>query len=448
MESLKLIGLEVENVLRIRSLSLTMPEDGVLVIGGENESGKTSALRAIELAIAGGSAKSADAPIHGDANEGKVLATFGGDDGSRYVLEKTWTRKDGGKPKAALVIKDADGKPKSAPQTLWDSFCDYAALDPVKFLRLDAKEQSRIVSELCGVDLAPFAEERTAAVTARRDANREVKRLHGALASCTHNFCFFPKIPDKEESVADLTAELQKRQAHNAEGLELERTLNDLRSAAKARKTELDGIEATIARLQKELDAALNQRETVSGEIAKVHEDGKAARAALASFQPADQDEIMARISAVEETNKRIRDNARHAALKAELAAAEKIADEKQEALDDVDRREAEAKATAAERVPVQGLDITADGLTYNGAPLADAGRSAGIRIGAAIAMAASKDRPVKLLLIDDGETLSPAHQRQVFEDAAAAGFQVMYTIVSGRGESHVEIVDGIGRTE
>jgi len=441
MESLKLIGLEVENVLRIRSLSLTMPENGIVVIGGDNESGKTSALRAIELALAGGNATTVDAPIHGDATEGKVLATFGGDDGSRYVLEKTWTRKDGGKPKAALVIRDADGKQKSAPQTLWDSFCDYAALDPVKFLRLDAKEQARIVSELCGVDLAPFAEERTAAVTARRDANREVKRLEGALASCTHN----PKIPDKEESVAALTAELQRRQAHNAEGIELERALSDLRSAAKARKTELDGIEATIARLQKELDAALNQREVVSGEIAKVNDDGKAARAALASFQPADQDEIMARIAAVEATNKSIRDNARYAALKAELAAAEKVADAKQAALDDVDSRESEAKATAAERVPVKGLDITEAGLTYNGAPLAQAGRSAGIRVGAAIAMAASADRPVKLLLIDDGETLSPAHQRQVFEDAATAGFQVMYTIVSGRGESHVEIVDGEG---
>ena len=441
MESLKLIGLEVENVLRIRSLSLTMPENGIVVIGGENESGKTSALRAIELALAGGNATTVDAPIHGDATEGKVLATFGGDDGSRYVVEKTWTRKDGGKPKAALVIRDADGKQKSAPQTLWDSFCDYAALDPIKFLRLDAKEQARIVSELCGVDLAPFAEERTAAVTARRDANREVKRLEGALASCTRN----PKLPDKEESVADLTAELQKRQAHNAEGIELERALSDLRSAAKARKTELDGIESTIVRLQKELDAALNQREVVSGEIAKLNEDGKAARSALASFQPADQDEIMARIAAVEATNKSIRDNARYAALKAELASAEKIADAKQAALDDVDSREAEAKATAAERVPVKGLDITADGLTYDGAPLAQAGRSAGISVGAAIAMAASKDRPVKLLLIDDGETLSPAHQRQVFEDAAAAGFQVMYTIVSGRGESHVEIVDGEG---
>ena len=441
MESLKLIGLEVENVLRIRSLSLTMPENGIVVIGGDNESGKTSALRAIELALAGGNATTVDAPIHGDATEGKVLATFGGDDGSRYVVEKTWTRKDGGKPKAALVIRDADGKQKSAPQTLWDSFCDYAALDPIKFLRLDAKEQARIVSELCGVDLAPFAEERTAAVTARRDANREVKRLEGALASCTRN----PKLPDKEESVADLTAELQKRQAHNAEGIELERALSDLRSAAKARKTELDGIESTIVRLQKELDAALNQREVVSGEIAKLNEDGKAARSALASFQPADQDEIMARIAAVEATNKSIRDNARYAALKAELASAEKIADAKQAALDDVDSREAEAKATAAERVPVKGLDITADGLTYDGAPLAQAGRSAGISVGAAIAMAASKDRPVKLLLIDDGETLSPAHQRQVFEDAAAAGFQVMYTIVSGRGESHVEIVDGEG---
>ena len=441
MESLKLIGLEVENVLRIRSLSLTMPENGIVVIGGDNKSGKTSALRAIELALAGGNATTVDAPIHGDATEGKVLATFGGDDGSRYVVEKTWTRKDGGKPKAALVIRDADGKQKSAPQTLWDSFCDYAALDPIKFLRLDAKEQARIVSELCGVDLAPFAEERTAAVTARRDANREVKRLEGALASCTRN----PKLPDKEESVADLTAELQKRQAHNAEGIELERALSDLRSAAKARKTELDGIESTIVRLQKELDAALNQREVVSGEIAKLNEDGKAARSALASFQPADQDEIMARIAAVEATNKSIRDNARYAALKAELASAEKIADAKQAALDDVDSREAEAKATAAERVPVKGLDITADGLTYDGAPLAQAGRSAGISVGAAIAMAASKDRPVKLLLIDDGETLSPAHQRQVFEDAAAAGFQVMYTIVSGRGESHVEIVDGEG---
>ena len=59
--------------------------------------------------------------------------------------------------------------------------------------------------------------------------------------------------------------------------------------------------------------------------------------------------------------------------------------------------------------------------------------------------MAASKDRPVKLLLIDDGESLSPTHQRQVFEDATAAGFTVIMTMVTGRGPSSVEIVDGEG---
>jgi DNA repair exonuclease SbcCD ATPase subunit len=420
-----------------------MPPDGVVVIGGENESGKTSALRALELALAGGDAKPVDEPIHGNSKKGRVLATFGGDDGARYVVEKTWTRAKGKKPSAKLVIKDAKGKPQSSPQTLFGSFCDFYALDPVKFLKLDAREQARIVSELSGVDLSPFAQERDDTVTARRDANREVKRLKGALDSCPFN----PDLPEEEESVAALTAELRKRQGHNENGAELERTVAETRRAEKDATANVEDMEATIERLREELAEAEERLELLEKQRTVAISARMEATRTLAAFEPADVNDIVSRISGIEEANRKIRDNARHRELAEELANAETLAGAFQAQLDDVDSREAEAKASAAERLPVEGLDITEDGLTYGGKPLSQAGRSASIRVAAAIAMAASQDRPVKLLLIDDGETLSPSHQRQIIEDATSRGFQVLYTIVSGRGDSHVELVDGVGST-
>ena len=53
MSSVKITQFEAENVKRIKALTLTPAENGLTVIGGRNNQGKTSSLDAIVWALGG-----------------------------------------------------------------------------------------------------------------------------------------------------------------------------------------------------------------------------------------------------------------------------------------------------------------------------------------------------------------------------------------------------------
>jgi hypothetical protein len=441
----------MQDALRVESFVLNMPEDGSVVIGGDNESGKSSAVHALEMALAGGDASPAAEPIRKGARKAVVIARFGSESGEEYVIEKTWTRVKGGKAKAKLVIRDADGKTQSAAQTLLSSFLNCYALDPVKILRMSDADQLGLAVEIGGRDLNALKKERDAAYIARRDANREVTRLEAALDSAPHN----PSVPSEEVSISELTAELQTRQAHNAEGEKLTTAVKDRTRDVEAASTACDNaIDARdsllmqIAELQAKVESAEEDVAAKMTAVDAAQDARKEAAKAMLAFKAADTDEITGQISKLEDTNRAIRDNARHTEIAEELKAADLVANKRQDELDAIDAKIEEAQASVHERLPIEGLGIGDGCLTYNDVPLSQAGRSAGIRVASAMSMASNKDSRIKLLLIDDGEALSPAHERQILEDAHAEGFQVVMTMVTGRGESHVEIVDGVGALE
>jgi len=442
-KNLELIGFEIENLMRIRSLKVEVPDGGALVLGGDNESGKTSALRGLELHMAGGEAATAEDPIHGDAKNAKVLSRWKGNDGTRYVCEKQWKKTNKGTKYKLVIRKNDSKKPEASPQKLWSEFLDFHSLDPIKFLRQPESEQLKIITELSGVDLSPFAARREEAYEARKDANREVKRLEGALASTPYD----ANAPAKETSVKELTAELSKRREHNAEGAELERAYQEATRAASDAAATLTKTGDRIDELQAELDRLLKAREEQAKALGTADEAKKAAFDVFAAFEPADEDEIVEQIGALEDRNAKCRAKAAYNRLAAELNDAKNAADARQADLDAVDAEEAEARATAEDKIPVAGLSIADGHVLYNGKPLSQAGRSASIRVACGIAMAKNRDSRVKLILIDDGETLSPQHQREIVEEATARGFLVIMTMVSGRGPAHVEIVDGVGTT-
>lgn len=450
-DTLQLLGFQMQDALCVESFVLNMPEDGSVVIGGDNESGKSSAIHALEMALAGGDAAPAAEPIRKGARKAVVIARFGSESGEEYVIEKTWTRVKGGKAKPKLVIRDADGKTQSAAQTLLSSFLNCYALDPIKILRMSDADQLALAVEIGGRDLNALQKERDAAYIARRDANREVTRLEAALDSAP----FDKSVPSEEVSISDLTEELQMRQAHNAEGEKLTAAVKDCTRGVDAASTAWgnsidarDSLIKQIAELTAKLEAAEEDVAAKMTAVDTAQDARKEAAKAMLAFKAADTGEITEQITKLEDTNRAIRDNARHSEIAEELKAAAEVANTRQDELDAIDAKIAEAQASVHERLPIEGLGIGEGCLTYNDVPLSQAGRSAGIRVASAMAMANNKDSRIKLLLIDDGEALSPAHQRQVMEDAAAEGFQTVMTMVSGRGEAHVEIVDGVGVLE
>lgn len=426
---MKFIGLEAHNVLRLRAVRLTMGEKGSIVIGGANEQGKSSILQAIELALAGGEIPSE--VIHKGEKKGKVVARF-----DEFTVEKRFTR---GKKSYSLVVKNADGVPQKQPQTLLNTFLKHVSLDPIGFMKMSPNEQAKIVTQLMGVDLSPFAERRAKAAAARLDASREVKRLAGALESIH----YAPNVPETEQSVGDLAAELQKRRDHNLEGADIERSLMDSLKVVKAYESDRQAIDREILRLQKQIEQMQQQRADAEQQMDLAKEKSATLRQQLAKFVPADESAVLAQMAEIDKTNAAVRENARRATLAKEFAAAESEHEKQQEAIEKIDAEEKAARSSAKSRLPIDGISIDESGVLYNGLPLRQAGTSAQLRISVAVAMALNEKSKTKLLLVDDGESLDESHRAELLEVAKEAGFQTILVMVAKQGEAEAIIEDG-----
>jgi recombinational DNA repair ATPase RecF len=68
---MRIIKLEAQNIMRLKAVTI-QPKGATTLIGGRNAQGKSSALRAIEMAL-GGTKSIPDQPIRQGAKKGHVV---------------------------------------------------------------------------------------------------------------------------------------------------------------------------------------------------------------------------------------------------------------------------------------------------------------------------------------------------------------------------------------
>jgi hypothetical protein len=425
--ALWMTGLQIENVLRLRGVHLQLDDDGVLIVEGKNEQGKSSVIRSIEMVLGGGKAIAED-PIHGDENEGRIVAEFGD-----IKVERIFKRGKGPQLKVT-----SPGRKHKSPQSILTALMNAIALDPLKFFNYDDEKRRETIVAMQGVDLSAIEEKRSDAFDDRRDKNREAKRLLAVVESLKENPDLDrDDVGEEETSVSELLAKLKAAQEHNKEGDALDADAEKWRSKAVEMAATNKKIEAEIAELQ----GALEANRIVLAQFAEYE---KTARDSLSRFIPEDEDEIQEQIDNIEQTNKVARLRAQYKTAYAEWEEAQESADAAQETLTTIDSEIERKRAEAGSRLAIDGLSITDGVIMYKGKPLSQAGTSAELRISIAVAIALNKNNRIKLLCIDDAESLDTDNTKLVLRMAKKAGFQVIMARVGDGKAASVLIDDGV----
>jgi len=436
--SVRMTSFRAENVLRIKAAHFDLDALGnVVTIEGDNEQGKSSALKAVEMAIAGAGVIPAD-PIHGERGQGKVIARFNverptdPDDPTSDVenigLVATREFKRGKPPK--LVVKiDGQRRALASPQTIFDVLMDHIALDPLQFQRMPDDQKQHVLAEMAGLDLHAINSKRDAVFAERTEINREVKRLEAELASTT----FHDGAPKEEVVVAELMAELEKRREVNAEGKKLSDEAAKMVDDIRERTEKIAEMKKKLAEAERDLEGAVRYRDDVEKKIS--------------GFIPADEDMIRKQLDEADTVNAKVRDNARHLAVGTQFEAEKQKADALTEQLQQIDDDKREMLLEAEERLPVSGLGFTEEGVvTYKGKPFSQAGRSATAVVSCGVSMKLNESKMLKVLLIDDAEKMDGKTKRKVAEMGVAAGFQIFMAQVmpdAGPSDGAVIIEDG-----
>lgn len=408
---MKIVELRAERFKRLSAVEIS-PAGDVVIISGKNGAGKSSVLDAIWLAL-GGAPAAKDSGTTRPVKDGEADAFVKLDLGEITVTRK-WTA-DGG---SSLTVEGAKGKKFSSPQTLLDSLVGSLSFDPLAFSRMSPKDQRKALTEAVKLDFDPDAldQQRKELYDERTATNRELKSLEARLSSMP-----VPKagIPEEEENLSDLLAELKAANAEVERQAQERRKLEEMRTRAAALKDQIDKLRA---------------------ELAALAEQGKAQSALVDSLGecPAIAD-IEQRIAGIQETNAIVRAAKEYRTVK---AAADKVRKESEALTQKMEGLELE-KSQGFERAqfPVKGLAFDAEGVVFNGIPFQQCSSAEQVRI--AVAVAAALNPKIRVIRIADGSLLDSASMAEIERLAKEHDMQIWIERVDESSGVGIVIEDG-----
>lgn len=414
--TMRITKLRVRNVRRIQAVEIE-PDGNLVVISGANGEGKTSVLDAIWLALGGGKATQAVAdPLRHGTTQGEAEVTIGD-----VVVRRTFAA-DG---KTQLHVRNADGTAVRQQQTFLDSIATGLTFDPLAYANMTEREQRDRLLPLLELPFDPdeLAAERALVYERRTPVNAEVRMLTDRLAGLPA-----PEagLPDHEVDTSEIRGEYRAAMEQCRENDQVRRDYGAALQTEAAAEDQVAMLERQLARAREDLEAAREATAT--------------ARVAVEFVEDPILAEIEARQDEIEQTNAKVRAAAVYRQTSEQLEEARARAAELTAELEAIDKRRDDAMATVA--MPIPGLGITDDGVTYNGVPLAGASGAERLRVSVAIAMALNPE--LRVLRITDGSLLDSTSMAMLAEQAEAMDFQVWIEVVDESGELGYTIEDGM----
>lgn len=453
----RVIRLQAENIKRITAIDITPPADGLVVISGENEQGKSSTLDCIPWALEG-AAGIQPVPIHRGASKGFIRLTLG-DTEVDAVVERKFRTTKAGEQVSELSVMTAEGVPvPGGPQAVVDAYVGTFAFDPEEFNRMNPREQFDAAAKLVHLelDLDALAAADRADYKRRTDINRDAR-----AARTLADEVVIPSEGTAEP--VDEAALVDELQAANDVNAAIERKAAEHNAAVKAHTDKRERLVAEIGMhekdsrearrraddLRREAELAEEATATSAGAAAILREQVNALGAPpppvdLSTLARVDTAAIRQRIDAARATNTFLADRAKLLDRKNELTARAK---ELEAQSDDLTAAMAKRKATidaaiAAAALPVPGLSFGPGIMLYDGVPYEQASDAARIRCSMGMAMAANPK--LKVIRIRAGSMLDTKNKALVGQLAREHGFQVFLEQVAipGAPQGFV-IVDG-----
>lgn len=413
----KISSLELENVKRVRALSLEPTTDGLTVIGGGNGQGKTSVLDAIAWAL-GGNRKRPDRPTRdGSATPAQLRVELS----NGIVVERKG--KNG-----ALTVTDPEGR--RAGQALLDSFVEELAIDLPRFMAMSDREKAGELLGVVGIgeELERLDRDLERARSARLAKGQEKR----AKAKVAEEAPWYPDAPEEPVSAADLLAEQQAAQATNMEN-------ERIRAAADRAERDHERAVSELSEAERALAAATERAEAARRAASAASEAAKAAREMADACADADTTDLDVRIGEVDRVNEMVRANRERARLQAEADDAEAQYRELNEDCDELQRSRV-ALLEGAD-MPLDGLSVEDGRLMYRGAAWGEMSGSEQLRVATAIVRCVKPE--CGFVLVDKLEQMDPSMLREFGEWAQSQGLQVIGTRVATDETCTVVIEDG-----
>lgn len=408
--SVKINSLQLENVKRIKAVKLEPTENGLTLIGGKNNQGKTSVLDSIAYALGGAEFKPTNTKRDGSMVDPYLRVTLS----NGIIAERK------GKS-STLKVTDPSGN--KAGQALLDSFVSTFALDLPKFMNSTDKEKAKVLLQIIGVGdkLAEYDLEEDRLANERLAVGRIKKEKEGHAEQMVQ----WDGVPAEPISASDLIRQQQEILARNGENQRKRDMAKQIQIEYNRQFGEVKALESQIA----DAKAKLN----------KLTEDLTAANKSAADLHDESTEALQRNLEEIESINTKVRDNLEKA--KAQMEAEEYV--KKYAELNDQIERVRNSRMSLLDgvKMPLDGLSVDHGTLIFNGQPWDNMSGSDQLKVATAIVRKLKPE--CGFVLMDKLEQMDLDTLKDFGAWLEAEGLQAIATRVSTGDECTVYIEDG-----
>lgn len=407
---LKINKLEIENVKRIKAVKIEPTQNGLTIIGGNNNQGKTSVLDSIAWALGGERFKPSQA-----TREGSVIPPT-----LRIITNNGLVVERKGK-NSALKVTDPNGQ--KAGQQLLNEFISELAIDLPRFMEASASKKAQTLLQIIGVEEQLLGLE-------KEEKEIYQERLYvGRTADQKEKFAkeqpFYPDVPKDLVSPSELIREQQEILARNGENQ------RKREQAAKIRE-DVKRAHGEVLRLTELLEDAKQVHK-------KLMEDLDIAEKSAKDLKDESTEELETSISNIEETNRKVRANLDKEKAEEDAQVYRNQYAELTKKLDEV--RDKKTELLSSVELPLPDLSVKDGELIYKGQKWDNMSGSDRLKVSTAIVR--KLNPKCGFVLLDKLEQMDLRTLQEFGEWLEKEGLQAIATRVSTGEECSIIIEDG-----
>jgi predicted ATP-dependent endonuclease of OLD family len=408
--SIKINRFEIENVKRVKAVAVEPKQNGLTIIGGKNNEGKTSILDSIAWALGGDKYKPSN-----PAREGSVTPPD-----LHFVMSNGLIVERKGKNSDLKVI-DPNGK--KGGQQLLNEFVEQLALDLPKFMQSSNKEKANTLLQIIGVgDQLSELERKEQELYNRRHAIGQIADQKTKFAK---EMPYYPDAPKEPISASELIKQQQEILARNGENQRKRENVAKISDRVNAITEKINALKQELLEKEEALKVALTDLEI--------------ARKSAENLQDESTAELEKNLAEIETINIKVRANLDK--IKAEDDAKEYENQYNTLTKQIQDIRQAKIDLLNNANLPLPGLSVEDGELTYNGKKWDCMSGSDQLKVSTAIVR--KLNPKCGFVLLDKLEQMDLDTLAEFGKWLEAEGLQAIATRVSTGEECSIIIQDG-----
>lgn len=234
-QKVKIAALTAENVKRVKAVHIEPTQNGLTIVGGRNNQGKTSVLDAIAWALGGNKYRPSKAE-----REGSVIPpTINIKLSNGLIVERKGKNSD-------LKVTDPSGN--KSGQSLLDSFVEELAIDLPKFMDSTNKEKANVLLQIIGVG------DKLYEIETEEKEKYNLRRTIGQIADQKEKFAkeqpFYTDAPQELVSITDLIQQQQVILAKNGKNQELRNQRDQLQKKFEEESKQIELLEKQLSEMK------------------------------------------------------------------------------------------------------------------------------------------------------------------------------------------------------